>query len=42
MTVWGDLAELEFWPPPDPDGLLTFFLEVIARYVQVGISGLPL
>ena len=39
VTVWGDLAELEFWPPPDPDGLLTFFLEVIARYVQVGIRG---
>ncbi len=39
VTVWGDLAELEFWPPPDPKGLLTFFLEVIARYVQAGIRG---
>ncbi len=39
VTVWGDLAELEFWPPPDPDGLLKFFLGVISRYLQVGIRG---
>ncbi len=39
VTVWGDLAELEFSPPPDPDGLLKFFLEVISRYLQVGIRG---
>jgi starch synthase (maltosyl-transferring) len=39
VTVWGDLAELEFWPPPDPDGLLAFFLQVISRYLQVGIRG---
>jgi starch synthase (maltosyl-transferring) len=39
VTVWGDLAELEFWPPPDPDGLLAFFLQVMTRYVQVGIRG---
>ena len=39
MTVWGDLAELEFWPPPDPDGLLKFFLGVISRYLDVGIRG---
>lgn len=39
VTVWGDLAELEFWPPLDPDGLLAFFLEVISRYLQVGIRG---
>ncbi|MBM4289673.1 MAG: alpha-amylase, partial [Deltaproteobacteria bacterium] len=39
VTVWGDLAELEFWPPPDPDGLLSFFLEVVSRYVEVGFTG---
>lgn len=39
VTVWGDLAELEFWPPPDPEGLLAFFLEVIAHYLKVGIRG---
>ena len=39
VTVWGDLAELEFWPPPDPDGLLKFFLGVISRYLDVGIRG---
>ncbi len=25
VTVWGDLAELEYWPPPDPEGLLHYF-----------------
>jgi starch synthase (maltosyl-transferring) len=39
VTVWGDLAELEFWPPPDPEGLMAFFLEVISRYLEVGIRG---
>ena len=39
VTVWGDLAELEFWPPPDPEGLLKFFLGVISHYQGVGIRG---
>jgi starch synthase (maltosyl-transferring) len=39
VTVWGDLAELEFWTPPDSDGLLAFFLQVISRYLHVGIRG---
>ena len=39
VTVWGDLAELEFWPPPDPDGLLQFFQGVISRYLHTGIQG---
>ena len=37
VTVWGDLAELEYWPPPDPEGLLHFFDRVV---VQVPASGL--
>ena len=39
VTVWGDLAELEFWPPPDLEGVLSFFLEVVSRYVEVGFTG---
>lgn len=39
VTVWGDLAELEFWPPSDPEGLLQFFLEVIEFYVAKGVHG---
>ncbi len=39
VTVWGDLAELEFWPPPDPEGLQAYFLQVIKFYVDKGIRG---
>ncbi len=39
VTVWGDLAELEFWPPPDPEGLLHYFLGVIRFYLEKGIRG---
>lgn len=39
VTVWGDLAELAYWPPPDKEGLLAFFLQVIRFYLQLGISG---
>lgn len=39
VTVWGDLAELNFTSPPDLDGLLKFFLGVISRYLQTGIRG---
>ncbi|MGQ9921850.1 MAG: alpha-amylase family glycosyl hydrolase [Desulfobacca sp.] len=39
VTVWGDLAELEFWPPPDPEGLLHYYLEVIRFYLDKGIRG---
>lgn len=39
VTVWGDLAELEFWPPPDPEGLLQYFLQVIKFYMEKGIRG---
>lgn len=39
VTVWGDLAELEYWPPPDPDGLLHFWHSVVAHYLRLGFLG---
>ena len=39
VTVWGDLAELEYWPPPDPEGLLAYFRGVVARYLKLGFMG---
>ncbi|MEJ2672579.1 MAG: alpha-amylase family glycosyl hydrolase [Deltaproteobacteria bacterium] len=39
VTVWGDLAELEYWPPPDPEGLLHFFDTVVSKYLRLGFMG---
>jgi starch synthase (maltosyl-transferring) len=39
ITVWGDLAELEYWPPPDPEGLLHFWDQVISYYLRLGFAG---
>jgi starch synthase (maltosyl-transferring) len=39
VTVWGDLAELEYWPPPDPAGLLHFFDGVVGKYLRLGFMG---
>ncbi len=39
VTVWGDLAELEYWPPPDPEGLLHYFDGVVAKYLGLGFLG---
>jgi starch synthase (maltosyl-transferring) len=39
VTVWGDLAELEYWPPPDPEGLLRFFSAVVSKYLRLGFMG---
>lgn len=39
VTVWGDLAELEYWPPPDPEGLLHYWDQVIAHYMRLGFAG---
>jgi starch synthase (maltosyl-transferring) len=39
VTVWGDLAELEYWPAPDPEGLLHYFDGVVARYLRLGFKG---
>ena len=39
VTVWGDLAELEYWPPPDPEGLLHYWNGVVAKYLRLGFKG---
>jgi starch synthase (maltosyl-transferring) len=39
VTVWGDLAELEYWPPPDPEGLLHFLDGVVSKYLRLGFMG---
>jgi starch synthase (maltosyl-transferring) len=39
VTVWGDLAELAYWPPPDPEGLLHFWHTVVAKYLRLGFRG---
>jgi len=39
VTVWGDLAELEYWPPPDPEGLLHFWDKVVSHYLRLGFMG---
>jgi starch synthase (maltosyl-transferring) len=39
VTVWGDLAELEYWPPPDPEGLLQYWGKVLWKYLQMGFLG---
>ncbi len=39
VTVWGDLAELEYWPPPDPEGLLHYWDQVVSYYLRLGFAG---
>jgi starch synthase (maltosyl-transferring) len=39
VTVWGDLAELEYSPPPDPEGLLHYWDAVISKYLGLGFLG---
>ena len=39
VTVWGDLAELEYWPPPDPEGLLHYWEAVLSKYLGLGFLG---
>lgn len=39
VTVWGDLAELAYWPPPDPEGLLHYWDAVISKYLRLGFIG---
>ena len=39
VTVWGDLAELEYWPPPDPEGLLRYWDAVLSKYLGLGFLG---
>jgi starch synthase (maltosyl-transferring) len=35
----GDLAELQYWPPPDPEGLLDYWDKVLAKYLGLGFAG---
>jgi len=39
VTVWGDLAELEYWPPQYPDMLLHYWDQVISHYLRLGFQG---
>lgn len=39
ITVWGDLAEIEYWPPPDPEGLRHFWDQVLSYNLQLGFAG---
>ena len=39
VTVWGDLAELEYWPVPDPEGLLAYWHKVTTHYLNLGFQG---
>ncbi len=39
VTVWGDLAELAYWPPPDPEGLVHYWDGVVAKYLRLGFKG---
>ncbi len=39
VTIWGDLAELAYWPPPDPEGLLRFWNRVLEYYIRLGVLG---
>jgi starch synthase (maltosyl-transferring) len=39
VTVWGDLAELEYWPPPEPEALLHYFDGVVGKYLRLGFRG---
>jgi starch synthase (maltosyl-transferring) len=39
VTVWGDLAQLEYWPPPDPEGLLHYWDAVLSKYLELGFLG---
>ncbi|RJR38384.1 MAG: alpha-amylase [Deltaproteobacteria bacterium] len=39
VTIWGDLAELEYWPPPDLEGLLHYWDQVLSHYLRLGVLG---
>lgn len=39
ITVWGDLAELAYWPVPDPEGLLQYWNKVVSKYLGLGFLG---
>ena len=39
ITVWGDLAELDYRPRPERAALVAYFADVARHYAQLGIRG---
>ncbi|MEW6388691.1 MAG: alpha-amylase family glycosyl hydrolase [Thermodesulfobacteriota bacterium] len=39
VTVWGDLAELAYWPVPDPENLLHYWDTVVSHFLRLGFMG---
>lgn len=39
VTVWGDLAEIDYHDPAHHDGLIAYFGEMMAHFVACGIRG---
>jgi starch synthase (maltosyl-transferring) len=39
VTVWGDLAELDYGSEPARSELIAYFSEVVRHYVQLGVRG---
>jgi starch synthase (maltosyl-transferring) len=39
VTVWGDLAEIDYSERPERDEIITYWQDVVAHYVQLGFRG---
>lgn len=39
VTVWGDLAEIDYTPRKDRDALIAFWKKLITRYAKMGFGG---
>ena len=39
VTVWGDLAELDYAPRPERAGLVSYFADLVGRYARLGFGG---
>jgi len=39
VTVWGDLAEIDYRPRASRDVLVTMWKDMIARYIHIGFAG---
>ena len=38
-TVWGDLAEIDYEHPPDREGLLSYWKDLVRHYTRLGFHG---
>ncbi len=38
-TVWGDLAEIDYDHPADPDGLIAYWKDLVLHYTGLGFHG---